>query len=45
MAVGAALPSMEISHGFEDGDEILSDDDDDDSIDDGDHGHGTSLRS
>lgn len=34
MAVGAALPSLELSHDFEDGDEILSDDDDDYSVDD-----------
>jgi len=35
MAVGSALPGLEISHDFEDGDEIMSDDDDW-SVDDGD---------
>jgi hypothetical protein len=35
MAVGSALPSLELSHDFEDGDEILSDDDDY-SVDDAD---------
>lgn len=35
MAVGSALPSLELSHDFEDGDELLSDDDDY-SVDDGD---------
>ncbi|KAB5563194.1 hypothetical protein GE09DRAFT_773371 [Coniochaeta sp. 2T2.1] len=35
MAVGSAIPSLEISHDFEDGDEILSDDDDW-SVNDGD---------
>jgi hypothetical protein len=41
MALGAALPSLELSHNFEDGDEILSDDDDDYSVDDDDHGRGS----
>jgi hypothetical protein len=35
MAVGSAIPSLEISNDFEDGDEIMSDDDDW-SVDDGD---------